>query len=315
MDAFQLKGLSGIISVGILGNLVSIGIFMKKKFSKTNAKNMLAISLLTDSIALLLAIPLINPDWVTPSTVFCKIYQSLTMMIPAYASWILVYISIERYISIVHSTKKIAEIFGNKWFQLICLLGTFMVTFFYYHAQWLYFRVIYAAFLNSTVVYYDSMTSETQPYCFINDEIFQTQSLMDAIYTCVTPFIALISCSFLIIYTLKQARLRLRSSQNEASAQRREQRDFEFAKTILSLDILFLLFHFPFPIFTIIQTYVTFSDRVLGMKIQHSFIYLFYIGYANNIFIYFAFNNDFRAEFLNLFKYTSQHSTTQGRRS
>jgi hypothetical protein len=310
----QLMGLIGIISVGILGNLVSTGIFMKKKFSKMNAKNMLAIKLLTDSIALLLAIPQINPDWVTPSTVFCKIYQSLTMMLPAYASWILIYISIERYISIVHSTKKIAGIFGNKWFQLMCLLGTFIVTFFYYHAQWLYFRVIYAAFKNSTVVYYDSMTSETQPYCFINDEIFQTQALMDAIYTCVAPFISLITCSFLIIYALREARLRLRSSQNATSAQRREQKDYEFSKTILSLDILFLIFHFPFPFFVIILTYVKFSDRVLAMNIQYSFIYLFYIGYASNFFIYFAFNNDFRAEFLTLFKIKNE-LTTQARRS
>jgi CBS domain containing-hemolysin-like protein len=86
---------------------------MKKKFSKMNAKNMLIISLLTDSIALLLAVLLINPELIPISVAFCKIYQSLTFIIPAYSSWILVYISLE------HGTKQIAELFGNKWFQLI----------------------------------------------------------------------------------------------------------------------------------------------------------------------------------------------------
>jgi hypothetical protein len=300
---FQLKGLIGIISIGVLGNLVSIGIFMKKKFSKMNAKNTFIISLLTESIALLLVVPLINSNWVEPSTFFCKIYQSLTMMIPAYSSWILVYSSLERYILIVHSLKKIARIFEKKWFQFISLLGTFIVTFFYYHGQWLYFKVIYAAFINETFVYYDSMTSESQPYCYIDNAIFEIQSLMDAIFTCVTPFIALITCSFLIIYALKQARLRLRSSQNATTARRREQKDFEFAKTILSLDVLFLFFHFPYPIFIIIQTYITFINREIGMTIQYAFIYLYYIGYANNFIIYFTFNKDFRAEFLNLINF------------
>lgn len=83
----RLESLIEIISIGVLGNLVSIGIFLRKKFVKRNIKNMLIIScLITDSIALILVILIINSNWVKPSTVFCKIYQSLKMMIPAYSS-------------------------------------------------------------------------------------------------------------------------------------------------------------------------------------------------------------------------------------
>jgi hypothetical protein len=311
----HLEGLIGIISIGVCGNLASIGVFLRKSFAKRNIKNMLIISLLTDSIALILVILLINSNWVKPSTVFCKIYQSLTMMIPAYSSWILVYISIERYISIVHSRKKIAKIFGNKWFQLMSLLGAFIVTVFYYYTQWLDFNVVYIAFINSTMIYYDSMTSETQPYCAISDQSNQIASLMDAIYSCVAPFIALITSSILIIYSLKQARLRLRTSQNSEAAHRREQKDFEFAKTILFLDIIFFLFHFPYSFFILVISFYSFDLTYggTGQIILNTFIYLSYIGYAINFLIFLTFNKDFRAEFLSLFKFKNQNRITPHR--
>jgi len=295
----NFQGLIGIISIGIAGNFAVIGIFMRKTFTKLNAKNMFIISLLTDSVALLLPIPLINFQIIQFTTVFCKIYHSLNMIIPAYASWILVYTSLERYLSIVHSTKPIAELVGGKWFQLIFLLATFIFTVFYYYTQWLDYQVTYVS--------YDSMNNQTLALCYINDKSHEIGSLMDAVYSCLTPFIALITSSILIIYTLKQSRLRFRSAQNSEAAQRREKKDYEFAKTILSLDIIFLLFHFPYSFFAVIRAYFVTISPISPfydayMIIQYFILYLYYIGYANNFIIYMIFNKNFRSEFLNLFK-------------
>ena len=303
----NLQGLNEIISIGIFGNLISIGIFMKKKFAKMNAKNMFIISLLTDSIALLLAVILINPQLIPFSTTFCKIYQSLTFIIPAYSSWILVYISLERYFSNVHSTNSIGKLFGNKWFQLISLLGTFIVTLFYYTSVWLGYEVGFIALINSTYVYYDSMNSQTISACYIPDQLFQITSLMDTIYACLSPFLALITCSGLIIYTLKQSRLRLVPRPKSAQEKRREKRDYEFGKTILSLDLIFLLFHFPFTLFALFRAYflglISPSSPYFNayMIVQSTFIYLSYIGYGNNIILFLIFNKDFRAEFMKTF--------------
>ena len=234
------------------------------------------------------------------------------MMIPAYASWILVYTSLERYLSIVHGTKPIAKLVGGKWFQLVFLLGTFILTVFYYYTQWLDYQVSYVALVNLTYVYYDSMNNQTLALCYINDKSYDIGSLMDAVYSFLTPFIALITSSILIIYTLKQSRLRLRLAQNSAAAQRREKKDYEFAKTILSLDIIFLLFHFPLSFFAVIRAYFENISPISPfynayMIIQYFILYLYYIGYANNFIIYLIFNKNFRSEFLNLFKLKTQN--------
>jgi hypothetical protein len=117
-------GVFQIFVIGVLANLFSIGIFMRKRFSKMNSKYMFIGILITDCIALTLGATKFAGAKLFPSisTSFCRAMLALGMIIPSYSAWILVLISSERYISIIHGTKSIARLFKNKWSQIISLL-------------------------------------------------------------------------------------------------------------------------------------------------------------------------------------------------
>lgn len=117
-------GVFQIFVIGVLANLFSIGIFMRKRFSKMNSKYMFIGILITDCIALTLGATKFGGAKLFPSvsTPFCRVMLALGMIVPSYSAWILVMISTERYISIIHGTKSIARLFKNKWFQIISLL-------------------------------------------------------------------------------------------------------------------------------------------------------------------------------------------------
>jgi hypothetical protein len=117
-------GVFQIFVIGVLANLFSIGIFMRKRFSKMNSKYMFIGILITDCIALTLGATKFGGAKLFPSvsTPFCRVMLALGMIVPSYSAWILVLISSERYISIIHGTKSIARLFKNKWFQIISLL-------------------------------------------------------------------------------------------------------------------------------------------------------------------------------------------------
>jgi len=109
-------GVFEIFVIGVLANLFSIGIFMRKRFSKMNSKYMFIGILITDCIALTLGATKFAGAKLFPSlsTSFCRAMLALGMIIPSYSAWILVLISSERYISIIHGTKSIARLFKNK---------------------------------------------------------------------------------------------------------------------------------------------------------------------------------------------------------
>ena len=89
-----------------------------------NSKYMFIGILITDCIALALGATKFGGAKLFPSvsTPFCRVLLALGMIVPSYSAWILVMISSERYISIIHGTKSIARLFKNKWFQIIAFL-------------------------------------------------------------------------------------------------------------------------------------------------------------------------------------------------
>ncbi len=84
-----------------------------------NSKYLLIATLITDSIALTLGATNFAGVKLFPelSTPFCRAMNSLNMIVPAYSAWILVMISLERYVSIVHGTQSIAKIFKKNGFK------------------------------------------------------------------------------------------------------------------------------------------------------------------------------------------------------
>ena len=111
------------------------------------------------------------------------------------------------------------------------------------------------------------------------------------------PFVLLITSSVLIIYsmTLLRRRINMYNINSADTNKRREKRDWDYARTILFLDITFLIFYFPYVLILIIGNYLTDYDSYAVLV----FFYIYYIGFGNNIFVYLAASTTFRKE-LNL---------------
>ena len=103
------------------------------------------------------------------------------------------------------------------------------------------------------------------------------------------PFVLLIACSIFIIYEMTMLRRRLTSANNSDINRRREKRDLDYAITILSMGVVFLIFFFPYTFIIIVANYFLYNQDVANV-----FFYLYYIGFGNNIIVYFCFNKSFR---------------------
>lgn len=290
-----------IIGLGMAGNMVSFGVFSRKKFAKFNAQNMFRVSLLVDTIYLTVQIIelLPNRDDLL-SNVFCSVYFTLLAVLPPYSSWILVFISAERFISIVYPTSRAANLFGKKWFEMTSLFLIFVVCFFYYCIAWLKNNKVYSVESNGSYVFYDTYVNDSFPVCYIEMSYYKILSYMNIGFDVLVPFILMVIQSVLIIYSMQVARLRILHS-SSAHARKRIQRDFQFAQTILLLDFTFFLFKFPLGFY---QMYLTIANRSADVSSQAALNILFYmynVFPAVNFLVFLIFNRNFRQELFIIF--------------
>jgi len=263
-----------IIGLGMAGNMVSFGVFSRKKFAKFNAQNMFRVSLLVDTIYLTVQIIelLPNRDDLL-SNVFCSVYFTLLAVLPPYSSWILVFISAERFISIVYPTSRAANLFGKKWFEMTSLFLIFVVCFFYYCIAWLKNNKVYSVESNGSYVFYDTYVNDSFPVCYIEMNYYNILSYMNIGFDVLVPFILMVIQSV----------------------------DFQFAQTILLLDFTFFLFKFPLGFY---QMYLTIANRSADVSSQAALNILFYmynVFPAVNFLVFLIFNRNFRQELFIIF--------------
>ncbi len=137
--------------------------------------------------------------------------------------------------------------------------------------------------------------------CYIDSQVYNTAVLMNMILAYLLPFIAFITSSSLVIYSMKIAREKIFQS-NSAVAKKISIRDFQFARTILIMDLAYLFFNYPIVIFQIAFSSITIDPQSvlynILVSIEGFLLYLYLCGRGINFLIYLIFNNNFRSEFL-----------------
>lgn len=210
---------------------------------------------MVDSLNLVLLVNNIVYERIEFSIPYCKISQSLVDILPAYSAWNLVLISVERFVSIVYPTSKMAKVFSTRLLQITSLVGILLSCFFFYtidgsSLKWL--------MLSSPMIASYTMT---QWQTIVQLTALLKQACLPSILlalSCLLPFILLITLSLMIINSMRIARQRI-SRSNSAIAKKRLQQDIRFAQTILLLDFVFLFFNFPFVFFNYIGNYIVFN--------------------------------------------------------
>ena len=290
-----------IIILVIVGNLLGLIVLKKPNVNKIGPihmyKYLLIFGIINSYMILIFYLHSFGIYFDTMSLFTCRLTVFFGYITGPISLMMLVYISIERYISIKYpSKKKILNNILNQHIYMIVL-------------------VVFNLLINSWVPFeYDLLDKRNSTNKFIrnhnsNDNFECTRKSNNVIYqailnTKIIPYSLMITFTILLIISIFKSRSRVISNysnrQNETF-----QRDIKFAFTSLSLNVIFILFNLPAIIISI------FSNFPILFKIS---LYLYFFSFSIHFYLLFIFNSLFRNEFLSYFSKCKNKNVVRSRR-
>jgi hypothetical protein len=272
-----------ILTFGLIGNTLGIIVLFNKDLKKIGPRNTYIFLFLSDSIYLLQIIETYfqygyNLNLATLSDYSCKLWNYCNYSFATVSSYLIVYISLERCISLIQPAQRF---FLNKnknqliWFILV-IFGCML----YYLPVGLYYKG-FSSYDNETL----TITCD-----FVDTNAQLLISYMDLIARAILPFFLMIICSVTLIYSLFKSRMRVVEN-FLAEENQTFHRELILSVSSLSLNIIYIATQLPISI--------TIFESQLDNFFELTF-YIFYISYAINFYIILATNSLFRSRFCRL---------------
>ena len=209
------------------------------------------------------------------SSIGCKIYQYFNYGLDALSPFCLVYISVEKFISIANPNKR--SILKKKNIQIYFFISLCLFNIFYHLNVPLSYDTVTISNNNTTICFFN------------NDENQLTVTFMDLIDFILIPFILMIIFSTLLILTIFKSRSRVNNSLKE---NKRLRKDVKFSISLLSMNLLFILLNLPDEI----DLFLPFNNEIYSTLAQ-----LCNLSFAINFYLILFTNSLFRKEFISLF--------------
>lgn len=273
-----------ILFLGLIGNSIGFIVLLNKKLRKLGPLIIYKYLLLIDSLYLIQIVvtyfELTFGYSLTLISVFsCKLWFFLNYSLAVISPLLLVYISIEKCISIKSPSYRF--ILRRRDIQISYILIT----------------IIYNLLFDIPVALYIVIKNDTnQTICsFDNTEHQNLISLMDLINRVVIPFTIMVFCSLILTISIFRSRARIvRIFLPEEK--KRFSKEIKIATSSICLNLFYIFVNLPISI-------VVFFDNYFNNDLYGFYYYLFYSGYAINFYILVATNSIFRKEFLNILSY------------
>jgi len=289
---FILFGL--LIVFGLIGNLMVFVIFSNKAFKKFPSRNIYRILVVFDSIALIYAVTnyfiinfsIIYQDyffWFMRSDIFYKIHFYFLNIFQS--SYLLVFISIEKFISIRYPNNKIIKM---QIFQTIIVIAIIVCNLTAFH--FIYYLNIYE---NQTT------NASNEAFKQMNKETEKIIGFIAIIYNTGLPFIIMIIFSILLIHTIFKSRLRILRLTNQHDRNRLK-KDIQFAISSIFMNIFFLIFYLPFCI-SLILNIDLFSESYKNVILPFGCL-----NYCDHFYVLIFSNSVFRRQVLLFFRVKSR---------
>lgn len=274
MDLFQhyiLVGVCvGFLIIGSFGNIISIVIFTRKEFIKQPTTFYLIISNIINLITILYLPFIVMPKiWtiLLAETISCQLFCGFMLVLGEMQSWVYSMCSLDRCITTVAPYK---FHFKNKSKFQLTLLFLFILIIILLCVPFLYY---YREF---------KLESGNQTVCLFPQSIelnwviiyFKVQF---GLFRTILPFIITISASLITVFKLCSSKLNLNvRDRNDMN------REIQFAKTLIIMDILFVVFRIP----TAVNIFFQFN-----MLFAYTFLYSIFalLGVFHNVFIFLIF--------------------------
>ncbi|XP_069138819.1 uncharacterized protein [Argopecten irradians] len=304
-----------IIFLGTVGNVISFVVMIRKTMIHSSTCFYLAVIAVVDTLVLFFSgirswFAVINGwDAIILSPTACKVFNFLTYFLFQYSAWLLVAMTIERFIAI-HFPLKAVEYATVSRAKKVSVALFVMFSLFNCHFFW-------------TVTIEGQYCSPTKTYEDFHNDIFP---LIDAVLYSFLPFLILLAINILIIRDNKRAtrfretlRRRSHTAENEKNM---ENRHFHQKLTITLLSVTFtflvtsaprvVLFSIRYNYFDFSSAQIDFERLALYLLVSRITSLFSYMNHAVNFLLYCITGQRFRRELRKLFvcmKQPSQSAT------
>ena len=215
------------------------------------------------------------------SSIMCKILKYFYYIYDSIPPMLIVYISIERYVSITYPSKKL--LLRKKKTQLIYLISVMAYVFTSYVFVLFYIDIIPV----------DSTSNMTLKCSFNDSYVEHVIEYIDLIVSLLIPFILMIFCTILLTYRIVHSRRKLKAAICTANTGHKY---LKFSLTSLLLNMFYLVLCFPFHFSEILFPNV-------NLNIFYFLKYMVFLCYGLDFYLVYISNSLFRCEFYKIFNF------------
>lgn len=278
-----------ILLIGWTGNITGLVVLFRRDLTKLGPLIMYRILLLSDafylSIVFVSYLNTFNIETVTASQLSCKLLNYIPLAQSIFSPFILVYISVDRFISIKNvKSKFLKKTYVQLAYCLILLIFEFLI----YIPFYLYSDI------------YTNKDNFTNCFFFNSDSSRMLNFLIDAIVKDFLVFLLMLIFSIMLIFRIVRSHRRVMKNYTRAE-NRTFRKDVRLSITSILLNVIYIVFSFPANLVTYVFTFISYNVVI--------FFYNFYmINFALNFYLILATNSLFRHKVLSLFKRIASHT-------
>ncbi|XP_052279193.1 thyrotropin-releasing hormone receptor-like isoform X2 [Dreissena polymorpha] len=291
----MLWGLPHIITLGTIGNIFSFIVMLQREMRQTSTFFYLAVLAVADTIVLFVSA---FKTWIRTATGFemlhvsdlsCKTFMFLTYFSLHLSAWLIVAVTIERFI-VVWFPLKATTICSTRRAKLTTLAVAGSLAILNCHLFW-------TAELVQDLKTGRTVCAMLQTNQFLYKEVMPW--LHFTIY-CLLPFILLMTFNALIILSLIRHRQMI-TSQMTRNDKRSRYNHRKLAITLLSVSFVWIATNIPSALYTVIPLHPTTAQQAASQFFIKILCYLFlYLNHAINFLLYCITGQAFRREFAKL---------------
>ena len=271
-----------VVSIGIIGNLLTFIIFSRPAFRKNSISTYCRALAICDCFTIYQLISDIGylffnyflpqkSDW------GCKLNFYITLSFSSITAWILIAFSIDK----VLSMKNRAKFIKKKPFQYSVIIGII-----------LFFSLLYIEI--PMLLVRVSTSNNTAFKCDISSLPFGgVLNLVHLIDASFIPFITMIFSSIISIRMIRNSAKTIQRHVNAMDILNRTTRDLKYAVTSISLNVMFLVLKTPL---TIVSLLLCLKTNLSSVTINVT-LFIYFINFSSGIFVHLASNSIFRREF------------------
>lgn len=267
-----------VLLFGLIGNVSGLILFKLRKPSNIGPRSMYSFLFVFDTLFL---VTILNCylNLAIKSNFICKIYMYFIYTIAPVSSMILVFILIERFLSIKYPVE--SNFLRQKLIQLAYIVVTILFNLCYYSV---------ILFSYDIVPYENIRKNSTEIGCYFVDTSYKTiVSNMVIAHKIVLPFSLMIIFTVLLVYSvIRKKNLIMKSCSRKERAIFRK--DVHLSILSILFNIIFISLNSPFAI---VLYFIDFSDFLFLLASN-----IFYISYAVNFYIFISMNFVFQSGFL-----------------